>query len=85
MLISCRKAARLASEQMERPLTRMERMSLKIHGVLCGPCHRYGSQINGIHDIMPHLDEHISENGNSLPCLSEAACAKIRSLLSKDD
>lgn len=42
---SCREASRLQSEQMDRPLSRLQRIGLRIHLLLCRWCRRYGSQL----------------------------------------
>jgi len=77
MWISCRRASELVSEGMERPLTLMERISLKIHELICPPCVECDKQLHDLHTIVSHMDEHISDNGHEGPCLSDQARKSI--------
>ena len=45
MFISCKEAARLESEAMDRSLGRMERLGLGFHMTMCKMCRVYRSQI----------------------------------------
>jgi hypothetical protein len=45
MTFSCKHAARLVSESMDRPLSRRERFSLGFHLLVCGLCRRYRRQL----------------------------------------
>lgn len=47
---SCREAVRLASEALDRPLSRRERVALRIHLALCGLCRRHVRQGILLHD-----------------------------------
>ncbi len=40
-MLNCEQATRLASEGLDRPLTRKERWALKLHLLLCRGCRRY--------------------------------------------
>ena len=42
----CRNATRLMSEAQERPLSITERMSLKLHVIMCSGCHNFKDQMN---------------------------------------
>ena len=46
--MSCRKATELLSASLDRPLTRMERVRLRVHLVICTACRRYRRQIQAI-------------------------------------
>jgi hypothetical protein len=43
--LSCCEASRLASEALDRELTRRERWALRIHSCLCSACRRFSSQV----------------------------------------
>lgn len=43
--LSCCEASRLASESLDRQLTRRERWALRIHTCLCYGCRRFVSQV----------------------------------------
>jgi hypothetical protein len=44
--LSCREASRLASEALDRPLTKRERWALGFHKFLCRNCRRFTKQIS---------------------------------------
>ena len=46
---NCREAIRLQSDALDRPLTRLQRIGLRIHLALCVWCSRYGKQIAFLH------------------------------------
>lgn len=45
-MINCRNATRLLSEAQERPLSITERMSLKLHVVMCSGCQNFKDQMD---------------------------------------
>jgi len=59
-MISCKKASRLASEQLERTLTLHERFLLHLHLVYCAGCRRMEKQFVFLRDAtqgwMSHND-----------------------------
>lgn len=44
--MNCRNATRLMSEAQERPLSVTERISLKLHLIMCSGCHNFKGQMN---------------------------------------
>ena len=44
----CRDATRLMSEAQERPLSITERVSLKLHVIMCSGCHNFKDQMNSL-------------------------------------
>ncbi|MHC4779020.1 MAG: anti-sigma factor family protein [Planctomycetota bacterium] len=57
MMISCREAARLSSEALERPLYMAERVALRFHLMMCAACARYDQQVAFIQELVSlHLD-----------------------------
>ncbi|RFC37621.1 MAG: putative zinc-finger [Candidatus Nitrotoga sp. LAW] len=44
-MMNCRNATRLMSEAQERPLSTTERMSLKLHVIMCSGCHNFKDQM----------------------------------------
>ena len=46
MLPSCRQVAEQLSENIDKPLTGMRWLKLKIHLLMCAYCRRYGKQMN---------------------------------------
>ena len=45
MMISCRQAAELASERLDRRISLGERLRLRLHLALCRSCSRYQRQL----------------------------------------
>ena len=45
-MMICRDATRLMSEAQERPLSITERVSLKLHVIMCSGCHNFKDQMN---------------------------------------
>lgn len=43
-MINCKEASRLASQQLERPLSIWERVQLKVHVAYCTGCRRMEKQ-----------------------------------------
>lgn len=44
----CRDATRLMSEAQERPLSITERMSLKLHVIMCSGCQNFKDQMDAL-------------------------------------
>lgn len=74
--MSCKKAAKLQSQAIHRPLSRSERIGLKVHLALCGWCRRYGKAISFLCAAADHhfQDAHLPAPG----CLSPEARGRIR-------
>ena len=68
MIISCRKAALLASKKLDDKLSWLESIELVIHKQMCNWCKRYSSQITEIHDNvkgskdLSHAEHKLSNN-----------------------
>ena len=45
-MMNCRDATRLMSEAQERPLSITERMSLKLHVIMCSGCQNFKDQMD---------------------------------------
>ncbi|MCE9551006.1 MAG: zf-HC2 domain-containing protein [Betaproteobacteria bacterium] len=45
-MMNCHNATRLMSEAQERPLSITERISLKLHLIMCSGCHNFKDQMN---------------------------------------
>lgn len=44
-MMNCRNATRLMSEAQERPLSIVERVSLKLHVIMCSGCQNFKDQM----------------------------------------
>ncbi len=47
-MLDCRNATRLISESQERPLSFMERFSLRIHLAMCSGCSNFNDQMGSL-------------------------------------
>ncbi|TAN52267.1 MAG: zf-HC2 domain-containing protein [Methylococcaceae bacterium] len=44
-MLNCRQISRLFSRSQDRPLTFKEKLSLRLHLMLCGACRRFAGQL----------------------------------------
>lgn len=44
-MINCRQATQLMSDAQERPLTRRERLQIRVHVLICSGCRNFGRQM----------------------------------------
>lgn len=44
-MLTCKQAAELLSQEMDRPLGHMERFSLRLHLMICSACTNYRRQL----------------------------------------
>jgi hypothetical protein len=57
---------RLASESLDRDLSRLERVALRLHLLYCSGCRRYARQITLLREAMRRLLNRL-ESGEPLP------------------
>lgn len=50
-MLDCQQITRLYSESQERTLTLQERMSLKMHVMMCSGCRNFGKQMHTLRHI----------------------------------
>lgn len=80
-MISCKDYSELVSECMDRPLSLWERISIKLHQMICPPCQVVDKQLNTIREACrwaPPEDKEIETGPQILP---DEAKEKIRSAL----
>ncbi len=51
MMMNCKKATKLMSEQMDRTLTLKERLALKFHLMMCSGCSNFDDQMHDLRNI----------------------------------
>src|SRR5690349_12034524 len=76
---SCKEAARLQSEAMDRKLSLAQRFGLRLHLLLCKWCRRYGAQLKFLRSAAHRCEEHVS--GESPQRLSPEARERIKQKL----
>jgi len=79
MAFSCREAARLSSEAMERDLSLPEKIAWRFHLALCGLCKRYNRQLKLLHDGLHEHSEGLTEATDVK--LTKDAKARIKNAL----
>jgi hypothetical protein len=73
-MLSCRRAAELTSQALDRPLGLRERVALGLHTLLCRVCSRYRRQLDFLQTACERAEEHV---GHDIE-LDEAARNRIR-------
>lgn len=76
LLPSCKEAARLQSEALDKKLSLLQRIGLRLHLTMCKLCKRYSQQIRYLRAMAGE-----SSQDESLPpsrCLSTEARARIQ-------
>lgn len=80
--LSCCEASRLASEALDRALTRRERWALRIHTCVCVGCRRFAAQIAAIRAAVAAMPpEWRQQLNHSTTRLSAERREKIKRLL----
>lgn len=76
--LKCKDAARTASDQMDRRLSVFERLSLRVHLFMCGPCRQFVEQLRLLADMVRG-----AEVGSPDEELSAEARERIKQALAK--
>jgi len=80
--LSCEEASRLASESLDRDLSRSERWALRSHGFLCRSCRRMMRQLAMMRSLLSKMPEATHEQlRQQLPQLSTDRKHQIKQLL----
>jgi predicted anti-sigma-YlaC factor YlaD len=62
MIPNCQETAHLVSEGLDRDLSRLERIGLRLHLALCGNCRRFRRQVGALRRALPRLLRALEEN-----------------------
>jgi hypothetical protein len=82
--LSCEEASRLASESLDRELTRSERWGLSFHTLVCRSCHRLMRQLELLRAVAAKVPDSAQHTIRAaLPQLSLDRKQRIKQLLSK--
>ena len=79
-MLSCKEVARLASESQDRSLRFGERLSMRLHLLLCNMCSRYVNQLKFLKQACAGAAE---QQSGSQAGLTENARQRIRKRLTK--
>lgn len=63
---NCQEAIRLQSDALDRPLSPMQRIGLRIHLVMCRWCSRYAKQIKFLRTVAQRCD-HDHDPNQTMP------------------
>jgi predicted anti-sigma-YlaC factor YlaD len=77
-ILTCRESARLLSDDLDRTLSRAERLALRIHLVLCRQCRRFGRNLALLRDLLDRVTEKCLSGEGSAPTLTSEERARIR-------
>ncbi len=70
-MLNCKNVTRLYSESQERTLTLQERMSLKMHVMMCSGCRNFGKQMpilrQAVRAYAKGADERANKKDESVP------------------
>jgi hypothetical protein len=82
--LPCEESSRLISESLDRPLTRSERIALRVHTFLCRGCRLVQQQLRALHAITGQMpDSARKQVGAALPRLSSDRKRCIKQLLAE--
>lgn len=83
-MINCKEYAEMVSRSLDCRLSFWDRMSIKIHQVLCPPCNHIRQQFNTIRNAcqLGTTDEFAGDDKDKR--LSEEACERIKAALVKE-
>jgi Putative zinc-finger len=59
MFLNCEKATHLISDEKDRPLTRRERIALRIHLILCTPCRRFKKNLAQLSSLLDSASDQL--------------------------
>lgn len=82
-VFSCKDASRMVSESIDRPLTLRERLTLRMHLLMCSFCTRFSRQLRFLRRAAEHFSR-AHQDSRSAPdeTLSVEARQRIRRALS---
>ena len=81
-MMNCQQTSQLLSQSLDRPLSFREKLSLRLHVMMCGACRNFERQLQFIHQLTVNLAtrRHIDDRLK----LSERARQRIAQALRSD-
>lgn len=61
MMMMCKQATRLMSLKQDRPLTLKERISLRLHLMMCNACRHCNDQFGLLHKVGDKIEKDLDE------------------------
>jgi hypothetical protein len=78
-MMNCRQTSQLLSQSQDRPLSLQERLSLRLHLLLCAACQRFARQLRFLRQAIVALDARAAQDDTIQ--LSDKARARIKQAL----
>ena len=63
-MMNCKQATELVSQKLDSKLSLWQRLSLKLHLMMCHLCRTYARHLEFLHRVAPQIDEHIETHTN---------------------
>ncbi|MFZ5557130.1 MAG: zf-HC2 domain-containing protein [Pseudomonadota bacterium] len=76
-MITCRQASQLVSKERDVKLTWRERLSLRLHLLMCAMCRRYERQLGFLSRVASRFEQAMERYGEDLAGLDERRKAEI--------
>lgn len=84
IFLPCEHATHLASQAMDGPLSRSDRLALRLHLVYCTACRRFVKHLRFLRDSLRRAAQDIEQGGEGrLPGLSPDARQRLTQALSE--
>jgi hypothetical protein len=80
-MINCEEHSRLASQDLDGPLSFWDWLSARMHRLFCPPCRQFRKQLDAIRSACRDGWDDIDEGQTSGATLSEDACRKLESAI----
>jgi len=81
--LSCDESSRLVSDNLERKLSRAERMALRLHLMVCRKCRAFRRNLNLLRDALHTRTEQCLATQDQPPALSSDERARLRQTLAR--
>lgn len=82
-MINCEEFSELVSQQMDRPLSFRDRISLRIHQWICPPCRFIKQNFTTIRQACRWMPPDEVDSGSTCETLPEDVVARIKSAIKK--
>lgn len=84
-MLTCKDASRLQSQSQDRPLQLGERLSLRLHLLICDNCRRFKLQLNLIRQACQQVNESADAGVHGKELSPEAKTRILKELASRQE
>lgn len=82
-MITCKQASQIISQSLDKPLSRSERLQLKLHLFICNACTRFNRQLHLISNVVKRMRSD-TENDSTIQLTSEAKIRILNNIQAKN-